>query len=302
METTDRTILVTGATGQQGGATASYLLACGWRVRALTRDASSASAQALAGAGAQVVAGDMDDRASLDVAMRDVYGVFSVQPTKGMPGLPPGFDDADERRWATKVADAASTAEVRHFVYASANSAEQRSGIANLENKWAIEEHIRALGLSATILRPTSFMENYVHPMWGLRDGALTTAMLPDVMQQLIALDDIGALATFAFERPDLYRGKAIDLAGDTLTPPQIAEAISRATGKTVPYVQIPMDVLREQSATAAKGYEYMNANKGTQVDIPALRKLHPGLMSFETWLRSGGAAKFEPLLRSASI
>ncbi|MCW2881860.1 MAG: NmrA/HSCARG family protein [Sphaerisporangium sp.] len=293
------TILVTGATGQQGGATASHLLARGWNVRALTRDTSTAAARALHLAGAQVVAGDMDDRASLDAATRGVQGVFSVQPTEGMPGTPPGFTNADQIRWGRNVADAAVAAGVRHLVYTSSNSSEQRTGLGNLESKWEIEEYVRSLDLSATILRPTSFMENYVHPMWGLREGALVTSILPDVTQQLIALEDIAALAALAFEHPEEYRGRAVDLAGDALTPPQVADAISRATGRTVPYVQIPMDELRRQNATAAAGYEFMNSGKGTQADIPALRGLHPGLMTFDAWLEKEGAARIQALLDS---
>ena len=79
MSNSDKLIVVTGATGQQGGATAKHLLKQGWRVRALTRDPQGAAAQALAFAGAEVVAGNMDDRASLDQAFAGAYGVFSVQ-------------------------------------------------------------------------------------------------------------------------------------------------------------------------------------------------------------------------------
>src|SRR5688572_9207055 len=75
----DKTILVLGITGQQGGAVARHLLAKGWKVRGLSRDLSKPAVQARRDAGAEMVQGDMDDRASLDAALNGAYGVFSVQ-------------------------------------------------------------------------------------------------------------------------------------------------------------------------------------------------------------------------------
>src|SRR5258708_29097036 len=75
----DKTILVAGITGQQGGAAAKYLLADGWKVRGLSRDVSKPAVQALRNAGAEVVQGNMEDTASLDAALKGVYGVVSVQ-------------------------------------------------------------------------------------------------------------------------------------------------------------------------------------------------------------------------------
>jgi Nucleoside-diphosphate-sugar epimerases len=118
-----KTILVPGATGQHGGAAATHLLADGWQVRALTRDPSSRAARALAQAGAEVVAGDMGDRASLDAAMRDVYGVFSVQPPDWSPS---DASAAEELRLGRNVIEAAREAGVRHFVYSSVSGADRR--------------------------------------------------------------------------------------------------------------------------------------------------------------------------------
>lgn len=103
-------VLVTGATGTQGGATARALLAAGWRVRALVRDPDTAGARVLAEAGAELAPGDMGDRTTLDTAAAGVHGVFSVQPTVGYPGTPPGFTVADELRLGRNVADAAAAA------------------------------------------------------------------------------------------------------------------------------------------------------------------------------------------------
>lgn len=286
MSTADKFVLVVGATGQQGGATAAQLLKRGWRVRAFTRSASSAAARRLAETGAELIEGDMGDRAALEDAMRGVHGVFSVQPTFITPELTPDLTDEKEIGWGKNVADAAKAAGVRHLVYASATNAEKRIDVPTLDNKWEIEEHIRALGIPATMLRPVSFMENYLAMMPGqsATDGELVSAVRADVSQPLIALEDIGAFAALAFENPDEYVGRAVEIAGDSLTPPEIAAALSRATGRELRHVELPLEPLREQNPVLYRAYSAIN-DLDLVVDIPALRRAHPGLMTFETWL-----------------
>lgn len=152
----EETILVTGATGQQGGAVTRHLLAGGWRLRALIRDPEKPAARALAENRVELVQGDLNDRASLNRALKGVYGVFSMQnfwlPDVGAEG---------EVRQGKTIADAATAAGVQHFVYTSVGAAHRGMGQAHFASKWEIEQHIRALGLPATILRPVSFMENY---------------------------------------------------------------------------------------------------------------------------------------------
>jgi uncharacterized protein YbjT (DUF2867 family) len=199
---TEKITLVVGATGRQGGATAATLIADGWRVRALVRDPGSHRAHTLSTTGAELVPGDMADVASLEQAMAGVCGVFSVQPTVSSPGVPAGFGAADKIRWGSNVGDAAARAGVEHFVYTSVGRADRDPPIRNDQNKWAIEQHIRQLGLPATVLRPVSFMENYANPPVGLVGGEFRTAINPNVAQQIIAVDDVGAFAALAFARP----------------------------------------------------------------------------------------------------
>src|SRR5262245_66326060 len=98
MNALKKTVLVLGATGRQGGATARHLLTRGWRVRAFARDPNKPTAQALQQAGAEVIQGDYDDRASLAAAMQGVYGVFSVKAS------------VDEVRQGKPIHDAVHTA------------------------------------------------------------------------------------------------------------------------------------------------------------------------------------------------
>jgi uncharacterized protein YbjT (DUF2867 family) len=297
VDKTAKTVLVVGATGKQGGATAARLLAEGWSVRALCRDTAGAAAKALSAAGAHVIRGDIDDVASLKAAMQDVHGVFSVQPTVGSPSTGPDFTSDDEVRWGINVAQAAQAAGAGHFVFTSVGGADRRTGVIprNHDSKWRIEQHIQTLGLPATILRPVSFMENFSGSYY-LRDGTLSTALKPDIPQQLIAVDDVGAFAALAFDQPERYLGEAIEIAGDELTPVQISTAITRAIGRPLPYAQIRIETIRKANVHAAIANEWFN-DYGYQADIPALRELHPALMDFRTWLDAEGAAKIKATL-----
>ena len=272
MTNSRRTVLVFGATGRQGGATARHLLAKGWQVRALTRDASQPAAQALKDAGVEVITGDYGDEAALEAAMRGVYGVFSVQAYGG-----------EEVRYGKLVADTAHAAGVQHFVYSSVQSASDLARVGDA-SKWIIEQHIWALGLPATILRPSLFMDDVIGSRYGVADGVFSIAFRPDVAIGLIASDDIGALAAWAFENPTIAVGQTIELAGDAITPTQVAAELSQALGRTIPYVQVSIETVEQHSPTAARAFEYLN-EVGYTTDVPALRERYAGLMDFKTWL-----------------
>jgi uncharacterized protein YbjT (DUF2867 family) len=279
MSNSEKVIVVTGATGQQGGATARHLLAQGWRVRALVRDLNKPAAQALAAKGAELAQGDLDDRASLDRGLSGAYGVFSVQTFMGPDGA------VGETRQGKLLADAARAAGVQHFVYTSVGGAERKSGLPHFESKWQIEEHIRGLGLPATILRPVFFMDNLRSPWMGPRDGVLAMALHPTTSLQMIASDDIGAFAALAFARPQEFIGQALEIAGDALTMPQVADAFTRVTGQAVHFVELPLEQVRSFNREMGDMMAWFN-DHGYSADIAALRKLHPRLTTFEAWLR----------------
>jgi uncharacterized protein YbjT (DUF2867 family) len=295
---TGKTVVVVGATGLQGRAVTRHLLSSGWQVRALTRDPNGAPARALATAGAQVVRVQMEDIASLIAAANGAYGMFSVQPTVGSPGTAPGFRADDEVRWGMNVAEAAHAAGVTHFVFTSVAGTDRHGSEAlpqNLVSKWRIEQHITGLGLPATILRPVSFMENFTGE-YALQGGALATALAPEVPQQIMAVDDVGFVTALAFSRPEDWIGRAVALAADELTPVQIAAAISRALGRRLLYIRIPIETIRALSEDFAFAYEWLN-ERGYRADIPATRRIHPRAMDFRNWLERTGAAQIGAFL-----
>jgi uncharacterized protein YbjT (DUF2867 family) len=279
-------IVVTGATGRQGGAVIRHLLARGATVRALTRTPDSRQARALAARGVQIVKGDMDDPPSLRGAMDGAYGVYSVQDfwTTG------AHREVEQGR---HVADAARTSDVQHFVYASVGGAERNSRIDHWDSKWEIEQHIRRLGLPVTILRPASFMENYYIPAVekGLLKGRLIDPVKVDRPYQTIASDDIGKFAALAFARPEEFIGLELEVAGSELTNRQAAAVFARVLGRPVKYRRLPMPVVRVVLGKEFfQMFRWFNAD-GYHADVHALRGRYPELQlrTLEDWLVEEG-------------
>jgi len=289
----DKIIAVTGATGQQGGAVARKLLADGWKVRALTRDVNKPAAQQLASLGAEIFAGDMENRAELDAAFQGAYGVFSVQ-NFWLPNV--GFEG--EVRQGKNVADAAKAAGVQHLVYSSVGSAHRGMGQKHFESKWIIEQYIQSLDIPYTILRPVLFMDNYNWSRAQILNGTfMGMGLRSEKGVQSVAVEDIGVFVALAFAHREEYVGKTIELAGDELTESQIADTFTKVIGRPVKLAQPTEDggARRISDEEMEAMYSFFNG-KGYDADIPALRKLHPGLLTLEQYLRKNGWENAEPI------
>jgi uncharacterized protein YbjT (DUF2867 family) len=285
----DKTVLVAGATGRQGGAVVRHMLPKGWKLRALTRSPGGPAARDLERQGVEVAQGDLDDPASLERAVRGVYGVYSVQDywTVGAKR---------EVQQGKNLADAARKGGVAHLVYSSVGGAERNSGIDHFETKWEIEKYIRQLGLPATILRPAAFMDNYYIDQVeiGILKGKLMDPIRRDKKYQTIATDDIGAFVALAFERPDPFIGLELEIAGSELTNPEAAEVFSRVLGKPVKFQKLPMLMVRlVLGKEFYQMFDWFN-RAGFQADIAGLRQRFPEvhLRTLEEWLRDEGWQK----------
>jgi len=259
----DNMVLVSGATGKQGGAIARALLGRGWKVRAMTRKPGGEPARQLRELGAEIVAADMDDEASLRAALDTSWGALSVQNT-----WEAGVEREEEE--GKRFARVAKETGVQHIVYQSVGSAHRHTGIPHFENKWRIEETIRSLGFpSHVILRPVAFMENLLAPesLAGIRNGVFAFGIHPDTRLQSIAVRDIGAYGLLAFERAAELNGRAIDIAGDELTGPEMARILSDVTGHRVEFQQTPIEQIRAFSEDLASNLEWFD-RVGYNVDI----------------------------------
>ena len=286
----DKVIAVTGATGQQGGAVAQKLLADGWKIRALTRDLDKPAAQALASAGAQLVAGDMDSRPELDAAFEGAYGVFSVQnfwlPSVGYEG---------EIQQGRNVANAAKAADIRHLIYSSVGAAHRGMGQKHFESKWIIEQYIQSLNIPYTILRPAAFFENFNWERASILNGKFNAIGLrPEKERQLIAVEDIAVFVALALANPQEYLGKTIELAGDALTESQLAETFANVIGRPVE-LSMPTEGGWGSEEEMNAMFNFFNG-EAYDADIPALRKLHPGLLTLEEYLRKNGWENAQPI------
>jgi len=295
MNSADKFIVVSGATGRQGGALISHLLQKKWNVRAVTRNTQSPAAAALARQGAEVVQGDMEDAASLQRALKGAYGVYSVQD----------FWSVGARReiqQGKNLADAALSAGVTHFVYSSVGGAERNSGICHWETKWELEKHIHSRKLPATILRPVAFMENYYIAAVeiGLLKGKLADPVRGEKPYQTIAVENIGAFAALAFERPSEFIGLELEIAGSELTNIEAAATFSRVLGKPVKFQHIPLPMVR-----LVLGKEFYQMFRwfneaGFRADIPSLKRKYPEvqLLNLEEWLLKEGWHKRGRMVR----
>jgi uncharacterized protein YbjT (DUF2867 family) len=261
-----KVIAISGATGQQGGATARELFGKGFTLRALTRKPDSDAAKSLAAQGAEIAHVELDDEASVRKALQGAWGAYAVQNTwtAGVDG-----EEAQGHRFA-KIAKEAG---VQHYVYASVASADRQTGIPHFENKFRVENTIRSLNFpSYAIIRPVFFFSNLPSP-WFLNGDKLVSALQPSTRLQMIDVADIGKYGALAFTDPR-FKNLELDIAGDEVTLPQAAVAIGNALGRKIDYLQIPIGDVRKNSDDFAKMLEWFEA-VGYDADIEGNAKTY---------------------------
>ncbi len=285
------TVVVTGATGKQGGAVARGLLERGHKVRAIRRDPNSSPAKSLAGAGASIVTASLDDTAAITKALEGATSLFAMTTPYG------GAADAETKQGFAAV-DAAKAAGV-HLVFTSVGSANRQTGVPHFDSKYEVEKHIAKASVRATILAPVAFMENLYFAKEQLAKGVYATALPPTRPHAQIAVADIGAVAVRVLEGADRFTGKRFDLAGDELTGNEALAILSRVTGRAFTYYQIPLDFVRQRMGEdAVKMYEWFD-RVGFTVDRAALHREFPDVafQDFESWAKT---QDWNALLKSA--
>jgi len=275
-------ILVTGATGRQGGAVVRHGLRRGFAVRAITRHPEAPAAHALKSQGVDVFQGDMEDAALVRQAMQGVDGVFCVQNY-----WEKGIGYAGEIRQARNVIQAAQDAHISHFVFSSVAGCDHAPGVEHFESKWEIEKMVDAAQLPRTFIRTVFFMDNFVDPQNGaLMFPVMAGALKPATRFQMIAVDDIGWFVAEAFANPGTYLGKTIEIAGDSLNVAGMREAYRSATGKRPSNFKFPFWLLRILNGEMARQLNWNN-EVGWHFDLQALRQMHPELISFEQFWKA---------------
>jgi uncharacterized protein YbjT (DUF2867 family) len=275
-------VLVTGATGKQGGHLVRDLLARGHSVRALARNPESPAAAALVERGVTVVKGDFQDQASLERAARGVDAVFAMS-------TPFGTDEKTETREGINVVRAAAAVGVKHLVYSSVAGADRETGIPHFDSKFEVEKEVRRSGVPFTIVAPVFFMDNFLadYMVAGLAKGSISMAVPATRRLQQIAVADIAQFAALVIERRASFLGKRIDIASDELTLAAVAAAITEASGRDIEYTAVPVDTVRQWNDDLARMYEWFD-RVGYDADVVGLRSLYPEVdwHRFSTWAR----------------
>jgi uncharacterized protein YbjT (DUF2867 family) len=298
-------IAVVGATGSQGGGLARAILADpdgGFAVRAITRDAASEKARALADLGAEIVEADIDDEADLDAAFAGAYGAYCV--TFFWAHFSPDKEQAEARAMAR----AAKKADLKHVIWSTLEDTRRfipiendrmptlqgRFNVPHFDSKGEVNHVFTDAGVPVTFLQTSFYWDNFI--LFGMgpkrQDGTLVlTLPMGDKKLPGIVAEDIGRCAYALFQRPESI-GTTVSIAGEHLTGVQMAGAFSRALGEDVAYNAVSPDVYRGFGFPGADDIgnmfqfkqefeaEYCGAR-----DLTVARSLNPSMQTLDEWI-----------------
>ena len=276
------TVLVSGSTGNQGGAVVRALIAKGHKVRALTRNVTSPAAQQLVTLGAEVIQGDMDNAESIGQILKEVEVFYLMgNPMDGVEA---------EVNQGIALADAANAANISHLVYGSVANADLDTGIPHFDSKFKVEQHIKTLGLPYTISAPVFFMDNVIAP-WSIDDlkgGKIVQAMPGDRLLQQVSVKNIGEFVASLIDRRESVFGKRYDFAGDELTGDESAKILSEITRHNIVFEGIPVSYVMEQSEDMGLMFEWFD-KVGYNVDLESLHREFSDVVwqDFNQWAES---------------
>lgn len=277
----DKTIFVTGATGNQGGAVARNLLRNNFKVKCLTRHPDSVNALRLKKINAIIIKGDLDSPFTFSDHLKDVDGIFSVQTF--VHGI------EKEIRQGMSLVDLAKAHNIKQLIYSSVAGCDLHTGIPHWESKFKIENYLKNAGIPNTIIRPVSLFENFLIPQIKSRllKGKLVMPVHKNVPQQFIAADDIGKITTTIFNNPDKYNGQTLTLAAEEMNFMQAAAIFSEVLDKEIKYQQLPMFVTRlAMGKNLYKMFKWVNEHNAVFIkDFAIYKNNNPGLTSLRKWI-----------------
>ncbi len=300
-------IAVTGATGAQGGGLARAILADDsgeFDARAITRNVESDKAAALADAGAEVVAADLDDVASLERAFEGAHGVFCLT------NFWEHFSPEKEAQQVANLAQAANNAGVEHAIWSTLEDTRNwvpldddrmptlmdNYKVPHFDAKGAANQNFIDQGVPTTFLLTSFYWENLIHFGMGPQkgpDGVYGITMpMGDKKLPSIAAEDIGRCALGIFQRGEAMIGKTVGIAGEHLSGNEMADALTDALGFEVRYNDVPPEVYRGFDFPGADDLGNMfQFNRDFDTDfrgarsIEQSRELNPQLQTFAGWL-----------------
>lgn len=274
-------VLITGITGQQGGALARHLLNQKVKLFGLTRNKNSEKSKALTSKGVSIIESDLDNPSSYESHLDNMDAVFLVQ----------SFEQGKENEiiQGKKFIDRVKSKNVKHFIYSSVLGADLETGVPHFESKFELENHIKSSGIEYTILRPASFNENFLNPeiTKRLEKGKLVMPLNKSVTQQFISTDDVGKIAAKVITNPKVYKNKVLSLATDEKQITEVAKLFGAAMNKEIKYQKLPGLITRLiMGKDLYKMFKYMNKNDFVVLkDIEPIKQEFEGLGNLENWI-----------------
>lgn len=283
-------ILVTGATGGQGGSTVNALLSQNkFAVRALTRDPDSPKAKALREAGVEVVRGDMEDIESLKIAMKGVYGVF------GVTSFWEHWDK--EFRQGKNLVEAVSQSGIGHFVFSALDNYSQlsqgRIAVPHYDMKAALKAYSKKLGLKASFIHLSFYYENFL--TWFLpqrrEDGNFYFGFPQgEVKLASVSVEDTGPVVAKIFDHPAEYIGRSVYLVGADSNGEEYAATLSSVLGMNIYYNHVPREEFAKYGFDGADELAAMFEVQRLfvperQLGLIESYGLNPAMQSFEQWV-----------------
>jgi uncharacterized protein YbjT (DUF2867 family) len=277
-----KTIFVTGATGNQGGAVVRSLIRKGFIVKALTRNLSSPAAQKLKNLQAEIVQGDLNNISTFRDQLKDVDGIFCVLTFKY------GVDQ--EIKQGIELANLAKSYNISHFLYSSGYGADLHTGIPHWESKMIIENHLKQINLPYSIIRPASLFENFLIPAVKKRimKGKLDSPLPGDITQQFISSSDIGEISSTIFLRREEYLGKIVPLIKDQINMEMAATIFSNVLGKEIKYQKMPMFLTRIlMGKNLYKMFKWIKLNHNILLeDSKKVNVEFPNMLDLSQWIK----------------
>ena len=285
-------ILVTGATGKQGSATAYELLKNNFEVYALTRNPHSIEAVNLEKVGAILVKGDLENIEGLSDIFKKVDGLYLVLPPVWVSSIETDEKEAEIGIQTIKLAEKQG---IKFVVYSSVLGSDKQD-LFRPKFKFTIEKHLLESNLQGAVIRPASFMENLLLPSFGLGQGKFINPLPEEKAISWVATNDIGTFVRIMFQNHKEFNGKTVNFGGDLLTPKQVLKLLQEKLKQPIDFVQVPLEALYQQSETFAKLVEMIDKEGYDPIDYKFISSWMPKMTGFGQWMDEIGIRKIKEL------
>ncbi|WP_456298825.1 NmrA family NAD(P)-binding protein [Chryseobacterium fluminis] len=258
----------------------------------MDKNPQSQEARNLKDAGAVLVKGDLEDVDVLKDTFKKVDGLYLV-----LPGVWVSSKETDEKEaeLGIQTIKLAEEQGIEFVLYSSVMASDKQDRFRP-KFKFTIEQYLLESKLQGAVIRPASFMENLLLPSFGLGEGKFINPLPEETAISWVTTQDIGTFARIIFQNHSDFNGKTIDFGGQLFTPRQVLELLEKKLDQPIEFVQVPLEMLYQQSEIFAKLVEMVAKEGYDPIDDKLISSWLPKLTSFEEWLDDTGIEKIRGL------